>query len=411
MILYDFAKRNQNPAVMIVELHHARRTCKQQWNFDKAESSHNQGLLCGLSNQTHDESPFFWTLSDYLLVSLKENAKMSLYKGTLMAQKSRPVETAFTRMFNIDYPIVSAPMFLVSNEKMVIATGQAGGLGAFPALNFRPIENYRKAIQSIKKETSKPFAINIIVQKSNTLQEQHIDIALEENVPMIITSLGSPKSIIERAKGTNTKIFCDVIGLTHARKVADLGADGLIAVGSGAGGHAGETSLFALLPYLKKNIPLPLIAAGSIVDGKGMLAAFALGADAIYMGTRMIATHESPASDEYKKAILNAGPDDVVNTDRVDGFDGNFIMSDLLAKMMKPNFIDNVLSQSPKIKRSISLLRAGRMMFGGQNKKVSYKTIFSAGHGTGLIDSLASIEEVLQSTVAEYHSLTASVPR
>lgn len=327
-----------------------------------------------------------------------------------MDHKASPLKTRVTELFQIDYPVIAAPMFLVSNEKMVTAASQAGGIGTFPALNFRPIENYRKAIREIKAQTAKPFGINIIVQQKNKFQNEQIDIALEEEVPLIITSLGSPRSIIEKARGTKTKIFCDVIGLTHAQKVADLGAHGLIAVGSGAGGHAGETSLFALLPYLKKHIDLPLIAAGSIGDGKGLLAALALGADAVYMGTRMIATTESPASDEYKQAILQAGTEDIINTDRVDGFDGNFIKTPLLEKLLKANIVDNVLSQSPRVKRWISLLRAARVMFGGENQKVSYKSIYSAGHGVGAIDELLSIEAVIQKTIHEYHQLKKNLP-
>ncbi len=327
-----------------------------------------------------------------------------------MSSKASPIKTRITELFNIDFPIIAAPMFLVSDTKMVTAASNAGGIGTFPALNFRPIESYRQAIRDIKAQTTKPFGINIIVQKKNKIQEEHLQIALEEGVPLIITSLGSPKNIIERARGTNTKVFCDVVGLTHAKKVADLGADGLIAVGSGAGGHAGETSLFALLPTLKMHTNLPLIAAGAIGDGKGLLAALALGADAVYMGTRMIATQESPVSQDYKQAILQAKADDIINTDRVDGFDGNFIKTPLLETLLKPNLLDSVLSQSPKVKRWISLARAARVMFGGENQKVSYKNIYSAGHGVGSIDELLTIDAVMQKTMLEYSELKKLLP-
>ncbi len=327
-----------------------------------------------------------------------------------MSSKASPIKTRITELFNIDFPIIAAPMFLVSDTKMVTAASNAGGIGTFPALNFRPIESYRQAIRDIKAQTNKPFGINIIVQKKNKIQEEHLQIALEEGVPLIITSLGSPKTIIERARGTNTKVFCDVVGLTHAKKVADLGADGLIAVGSGAGGHAGETSLFALLPTLKMHTNLPLIAAGAIGDGKGLLAALALGADAVYMGTRMIATQESPVSQDYKQAILQAKADDIINTDRVDGFDGNFIKTPLLETLLKPNLLDSVLSQSPKVKRWISLARATRVMFGGENQKVSYKNIYSAGHGVGSIDELLTIDAVMQKTMLEYSELKKLLP-
>ncbi|MCB9072035.1 MAG: nitronate monooxygenase [Bdellovibrionaceae bacterium] len=328
-----------------------------------------------------------------------------------MAHKSRPLSTAITKLFDIPYPIIGAPMFLVSNENMVVATSNAGGIGTFPALNFRPMENYRKAIQDIKKETTGPFGINIIVQKSNKYQDQHIDIALEEEVPLIITSLGSPRGILEKVKGTKTKVFCDVVGLEHAKKVADLGAHGLIAVGSGAGGHAGDISLFALIPHIKHHIDLPLIAAGSIADGKGLLAALALGADAVYMGTRMIATKESPVSNDYKNAIVHAESEDIVNTDRVDGFPGNFIRTPSLEPLLAANIVDTVLSQNAKVKRWISLFRAGRALLGNHNQKASYKNVFSAGHGVSGIKSIESIEDVIQNTMQEYFELIQKLPQ
>src|SRR6187399_787072 len=145
--------------------------------------------------------------------------------------KPKAISTAITQMFNIDFPIIGAPMFLVSDENMVVAATSAGGLGSFPALNYRPTENYRKALQNIKSRTKGPFGVNIIMQQSNKHRDEHIDIALEQGVALIISSLGSPKPVLDRVRGTKTKVFCDVIGLTHAKKAADAGAHGLIAVG------------------------------------------------------------------------------------------------------------------------------------------------------------------------------------
>ena len=322
-----------------------------------------------------------------------------------MTAKPEALKTTITELIDIEYPVIGAPMFLVSNENMVCAATQAGGLGTFPALNFRPIENYRKAIQSIKKEAQGPFGINIIVQKSNRYQHEQIDIAIEEEVPLIITSLGSPKEIIKKTRGTKTKVFCDVVGLEHARKVAEAGADGLIVVGSGAGGHGGDTSLFALIPYLKKHIDLPLVAAGCISDGGGLLAALGLGADGVYMGTRIIASKEAQVSSDYKQAIVDAGCEDIINTDRVDGFPGNFIKSPIIEKVLKPNLVDDVLSKNKKIKRAVTLFRAGKALFGPETLKLSYKNVFSAGHGVGNIDSIESIQDIIWNTVDEYREL------
>lgn len=320
-------------------------------------------------------------------------------------QKARPIKTKITSMFGLDYPIFSAPMFLVSDCKMVEATSRAGGLGCFPALNYRPIERFEEALSELKASGCKAFGVNLIVQKANTHQQKQLDICLKHEVPLVITSLGSPKVVIERAKNTSTKVFCDVVGLEHAKKVGELGADGLIVVGSGAGGHGGTNSLFALLPYLKKQVGLPMLAAGCLSDGRGLLAALALGADGVYMGTRFIASKESKVSQEYKKAILNAGLEDIVNTDRVDGFAGNFILTENLKRVLRPNFLDDILSQNSRVKRIVSLARAAKSLLGDTEQKLSYKNVFSAGQGVGLISELMSIDEIINSTANEYHQL------
>ncbi|MFC1811289.1 NAD(P)H-dependent flavin oxidoreductase [Thermodesulfobacteriota bacterium] len=321
------------------------------------------------------------------------------------------IKTAFTEQFNVKYPIVCAPMFLVSSVKMVVAASEAGGVGTFPALNFRPIEKYRRVIQEIKEQTTNAFGINIIVQKTNKFQHKQIDHALEEKVPLIITSLGSPKEVIRLSHQAGTRVYCDVVGFEHAEKVADLGADGLIAVGYGAGGHAGDLTPLALIPNLVKKFKLPVIAAGSIVDGMGMAAAFALGASAVYMGTRFIASKEAEVPEAYKNAIINSESEDIVNTDRVDGFPGNFIRTRALEALgLESGWIEEILKRNKRIKRWISLSRAARSLLGDVNSKISYKTVFSAGHGVGLIDRVLSIQEIMEMTVKEYQEIKEQLP-
>ena len=321
------------------------------------------------------------------------------------------IKTEFTQQFDVRYPIICAPMFLVSSVKMVVSACEAGGVGTFPALNYRPIERYRQTIKEIKSLTAKPFGINIIVQKSNKYQYKQIEHALEEKVPLIITSLGNPKEVIRLSHEVGTRVYCDVVGFEHAKKVADLGADGLIAVGFGAGGHAGDISPLTLIPNLVRMIKLPIIAAGSIVDGAGMAAAFALGASAVYMGTRFIASKEAEVAEEYKNAITRAKSEDIVNTDRVDGFPGNFIRTkELEAVGLEKGLIEEILTKNKKIKRFISLSRAARSLFGDMDSKVSYKTVYSAGHGVGLIDEVLSIQEIMAKTVGEYKEIKAKLP-
>lgn len=321
------------------------------------------------------------------------------------------IQTDFTQQFDVKYPIICAPMFLVSSVKMVVGASEAGGLGTFPALNYRPIERYHQAIREIKEQTEKPFGVNIIVQKSNKYQHQQIDHALEERVPLIITSLGNPKEVIRLSHQVDTKVYCDVTGFEHAKKVTDSGADGLIAVGFGAGGHAGDISPLALVPKLVKTFKLPVIAAGSIVGGTGMAAAFSLGACAVYMGTRFIASKEAEVSERYKQEIIRSMPEDIVNTDRVDGFPGNFIRTkELEAIGLEKGLIEEILTKSKRIKRLISLSRAARSLFGDVNSKVSYKTVYSAGHGIGLIDDVLSIREIMEKTVKEYQAIKVKLP-
>ncbi len=319
------------------------------------------------------------------------------------------MDNPFLQHFPIKYPIIGAPMFLVSDENLVTSVSEAGGLGAFPALNYRPLSKYRKAIQEIKKRTHKPFGINIIAQASNKYRDKQLDIALEEDVSLIITSLGAPGDMIRRIHQTKTKVYCDVIHLRHAQKVADAGADGLVAISSGAGGHAGTISPFALIPYLKQHIKLPIVAAGSIVDGKGMLAALALGASAIYMGTRFIASKESPVSEEYKQAIIKAQCEDIVNTERVDGFPGNFIMTDRLKEVgIEAGLIESMLNRIPKFKKALALLRAGKVLFKHPEGKISYQNIFSAGQGVGNINEILPAKDIIVQTMGEYEKLKQS---
>lgn len=321
------------------------------------------------------------------------------------------LKTAFTDQFDVKYPIICAPMFLVSSVKMVVAAGEAGGLGTFPALNYRPIEKYREAIQAIKKQTDKPFGINIIVQKTNKYQYAQLDVALEEKTPLIITSLGNPKEAIRLAHQAGSRVYCDVVGFEHAKKVADLGADGLIAVGFGAGGHAGDISPFALVPNLARKMKLPVIAAGGIVDGAGVAAAFSLGAAAVYMGTRFIASTEAEVDEEYKNLIVRAQPEDIVNTDKVDGFPGNFIRTPALEAVgLEKGLIESVFSRSKRIRRWISLGRAARSLLSDETSGVSYKTVYSAGHGVGLIKNVMSVGEIMQTTIEEYLEIKKNLP-
>ncbi len=326
--------------------------------------------------------------------------------------KPTQIKTAITDLFGIDYPIIAAPMFLISDSTLTIAVCRAGGSAAMPALNFRPLAALRREIQKVKNATQAPFGINIIVQDSNKDRDLQVDICLTEKVAYLITSLGDPSSIIKRAHANGTKVFCDVVSIKHARKAVDAGADGLVAIACGAGGHSGTVSPFALIPGLKDKFQIPVIAGGSIVDGRSMLAAFALGADAVYLGTRFIASHEATTDLQYKDALVQSTSDDVVNTDRVDGFPGNFIRTEALASLLKnERFLEKVFRLSPRFDKVWRLLKASKTLLGDPKKlKASYKTVYSAGHGVELIHEVKNVETIILSLAAEYIKAKSHLP-
>lgn len=291
------------------------------------------------------------------------------------------IDTDITRMFGMPLPIIGAPMFLVSREKLVSAVTNAGGLGTFPSLNYRTHEEFRAALAVVRASVGgKPFGVNLIARDTspatNLRLYQDIDAIIEAGAAMIITSLGNPAPIIEKVRPKGIRVFCDVINLKHALKVKAAGADGLIAVCAGAGGHAGAISPFVLVPYLKRETGMPVIAAGGIGTGEQMLASLALGAGAVYVGTRFIATPEAEAEDDYKKMIIDCTPDDIVYTNKVSGFNANFMAPSVDAKYGKGS---------------------------------AWKDIWSAGQGVALINEVEPVAEIVERMMREYGEALARI--
>ena len=319
------------------------------------------------------------------------------------------IKTSFTAMFGLRYPLVCAPMFLVSNTRLVQAAAEAEAIGAFPALNYRPLTRFEAALQELKHCSA--FGVNLII-KGNPHLEAQLDTALAQRVPLIIVSLGNPTAIIKQAHAAGVRVFCDVINLHHARKALDAGADGLVAVAHGAGGHGGNIAAFALVPALVALSDRPVLAAGSIVDGRGLLAALALGAAGAYLGTRFIASEEAEVSADYHAAILNASAEDIVTTARVDGYPGNFIKTaTLLEHGIEPSLLDLLVAKNRKLQSLWALYRARKTIYAKHRvKKISYQTVFAAGQGVGGIEKVLSVAEIVQKTVREYHALKKSLP-
>lgn len=323
------------------------------------------------------------------------------------------VETAFTKLMGIQNPIIAAPMFLVSNERLVVAASEAGGIGTVPSLNYRPAEKFKEALADIKKATTKPVGVNIIVNKSNQRQAGDLKIALDAGVELFITSLGNPKTVIEEAHKNGAKVLCDVTNLEFAKKVQDLGADGVIAVGAGAGGHAGPISPLVLIPWLKTQLQIPIIAAGGISHGSQIAACLALGAAGVSIGTRFIASEEAGVDVAYKKAVVAATPEDIVMTTRVSGTPAAVINTDYVKKLGTDlPWLLKSLKDNPMTKKYVVPLihLMGMKSLEQAAMKPSWKTVWTAGQSVGLVEDVLSTAEIYRKLLSEYQVAKSALP-
>jgi nitronate monooxygenase len=323
----------------------------------------------------------------------------------------KPLRTAFTDLIGCQYPVIAGPMFLVSDENLVAAVSNGGGVGGMPSLNWRSTEEFRAAVRRVKKLTKKPFAVNLIVNKSNVRASADLKVCADEGVPMVITSLGSPKETIKAMHSAGGKVFCDVTTLDYAKKVESLGADGIIAVSAGAGGHAGPTSPLVLLPYLKKHVKLPIVAAGGVATGEQLAACLLLGASAVQVGTRFIACDEAKVDEAYKQAILKSSPDDIVLTKKISGTPAAVIRTKYIEKQgLDLNPLEEFLMKNGLTKKYTKMARSlwGAYLLQKAAKTTTWKEVWSAGQGVGLIDEILPAAEIVQRLVRECRA--AKVP-
>lgn len=296
-------------------------------------------------------------------------------------------------------PLIGAPMFLVSHPDLVVAQCTSGIVGSFPALNARPqalldewLTDIRQRIAAYSEqhpgESVAPFAVNQIVHASNTRLKEDMQTCVKHEVPIVITSLRPPGEVVEAVHSYGGLVFHDVISLRHARKAMQQGVDGIIAVCSGAGGHAGRISPFALLREIRKEFDGTLILSGAISTGGDVLAARAMGADLAYAGTRFIATREAHAADEYKQMIVDSGADDIVYTSLFSGVHGSYLKASVRNAGMDP---DNL----PEGDRAA-------MNFAAESKSKAWKDIWSAGQGVGAIDDVPTTRELVERMQREY---------
>lgn len=309
------------------------------------------------------------------------------------------------QILGIDYPIIMAPMFLISNTKMIKAALDNGITGAFPALNYRTDKELRAAIQDIKSHSSKPFGVNLIVNKSNPKYKSQLETLLELEVSFIITSLGNPKEVIEKAKQKNIKVFCDVVDLNYAQKVESLGADAVIAVNSEAGGHAGKITPKDLIALLKENCNIPIISAGGIARGEDLKRTMDWGASGASIGTLFIACNEAEISQEYKQAVVDYGAKDIVLTTKMSGSALTVINTPYVKSIgTKANFWEWLLNNNKWLKKYVKMLIAFRGMKQVEKaaKEATYKTVWCAGPAIEHVDSIKPIAEIIKKLTKEY---------
>lgn len=313
-------------------------------------------------------------------------------------------------LLKIEFPIIMAPMFLVSNEAMIKAGMQAGIMATFPTLNYRKegeLDYVLKTLAAYQTSGIKgSYGVNLIVQRANPLYMKHLQVCAENKVPFYITSLGSPKEVIEIAHSYGAKVFCDVTNIEHAQKCYDLNCDGFIAVGQGAGGHAGPNPLQVLIPSLKIHFSdKPIIAAGGITSGAALLSVQVLGAAGVSIGTRFIASKEAGVNQQYKDAIVNSHMDDIVMTTKLSGTPCTIINTAEAKKMgYEQNWLEKFMSHNPQTKKWFKMfiqLRGIKKL----EKSVlpnNYETLWCAGKSVELIKSINSCAEIISEIKTEY---------
>lgn len=315
------------------------------------------------------------------------------------------IETALTRMLGIDYPVIMAPMFLVSNTKMVIEACNAGITGAIPALNYRNDEAFRLALQEIKNATDKAFGINLIVNKSNIRLSEQLKTCIEFKVPYIITSLGSPEKIIEACKPHGIKVFCDVIDLAFAQKVEALGADAIIAVNNEAGGHAGKMSPRDLITTLVKHCRIPIISAGGVGNGTSLKKMLDYGACGVSVGSPFIASNESPVTNDYKMACVSHGAKDIVMTTRLSGTPCTIINTDYVKRTgTEQNWLEKFLNKNKRIKKWTKMITYYKGMKALERAafSASYQTMWCAGPSIEYVHSIRPVKQIVADLLAGY---------
>ena len=305
-----------------------------------------------------------------------------------------PLPAIFNRL---RLPVIGSPLFIISNPDLVIAQCRAGVVGSFPALNARPgpvLEEWLKRLTGELGEADAPFAVNQIVHRSNDRLMHDVELCVKYKVPIVITSLGAREEVNQAVHSYGGIVLHDIINDTFARKAVSKGADGLIAVAAGAGGHAGVISPFALVGEIRTWFDGPIALSGAIATGDAVLAAQAMGADFAYVGSAFIATEEANASPDYKAMLVSGSADDIVYTNLITGVHGNYLKGSLVAAGLDP---DNLPTSD-----------ATAMNFGSDRQKPkAWKDIWGSGQGIGAVKAVVPAAELVARLTREYDAARA----
>jgi len=315
------------------------------------------------------------------------------------------MQTKLTQLLNIKYPIIQAPMFLVSNVAMVTEGMKAGIAGCIPALNYRTLDQLREAIHELKANKVKggSFGFNLIVNKSNIKYKEQLRVLCEEGCDFIITSLGSPEETINQAHKAGIKVFCDVTDLRFAKKVEQLGADAAIAVNNEAGGHRGNLSPQELTNQLSKALTIPVISAGGVGCKADIDKMLSYGAEGVSVGSPFIASVEAGVTDEYKQACVDYGEKDIIMTERISGTPCTVINTPYVQKIgTKQTWLERILNKNKKLKKWVKMIRFSIGMKATENaaKKATYKTVWVAGPSIEHTKAILPIKDIVANLIA-----------
>ena len=309
-------------------------------------------------------------------------------------------KTSLIQLLNIKYPIIMAPMFLVTNTKMMIEALNSDIAACIPALNYRTDQELRDAIKEIREKTnSTALGINLIVNKSNIKLKKQLQSCLDLEVDFIITSLGSPKEIIQKCKAKGIKVFCDVINLEMALKVQDLIADGIIAVNNSAGGHLGKLSATEIINQFKDEINIPVISAGGVGTKAGIAEKIDMGFSGVSIGSPFIACEEADISQEYKNACVDYGKEDIVISTKISGSPCTVINTPYVQKVgTTQNWLESVLSKNKKLKKWVKMITFFKGMKSAEKAAFSstYKTVWCAGPSIEYTKEILPTKEIIK---------------